>query len=74
MEIRKLVLFAVLIMFSAGLTGCYTIKVGGNGQQIASSNESGNLIGEKGSGMHYGAWYPFQTTQPTPWLLLLPRK
>ena len=47
MAIRKLVLLAVLIMFTAGLTGCYTIKVGGNGQQIASSNESGNLIAEK---------------------------
>jgi hypothetical protein len=47
MILRKLVLVAVLVMFAAGLTGCYTIKVGGNGQQLASSNESGNLIGEK---------------------------
>ena len=47
MVIRKLVLVAVLVMFTAGLTGCYTIKVGGNGQQLAPSNDSGSLVAEK---------------------------
>lgn len=44
---RKLVLVFLLIIFAASLTGCYTIKVGGNNQQLASSNESGTLVAEK---------------------------
>jgi len=47
MVMRKLVLVFVIIMFASGLTGCYTIKVGGNNQQLASSNESGTLVAEK---------------------------
>jgi hypothetical protein len=47
MIMRKLVLVLVIIMFATGITGCYTVKVGGNGQQLASSNESGSLVAEK---------------------------
>lgn len=47
MVMRKLVLVIVIIVFALGLTGCYTIKVGGNNQQLASSNESGTLVAEK---------------------------
>jgi hypothetical protein len=54
MVMSKLVLVAVLAMFTAGLTGCYTIKVGGNGQQLASSNDSGSLVAEKR--MWYALW------------------
>jgi hypothetical protein len=54
MSLRKVIVVMMLLLFVVSLSGCFTIKVSGNGQQLASSSQTGNLIGEKR--IWYAVW------------------